>query len=218
MPRSWVILLLWPLLAAAADDPPLLPPDPLPLEWCLERASERNPEIAADEAASQAAQHRIDPAGSLDDPRFGYELSNVPRGDLDLDSTPLSGQQLRLAQKLPFPGLLGNREHAATAAARAAFEQFLDRRRRVESAAERAWSELGFAQRALEITHQNLDLLRQLTNIAEARYRVGTGLQHILRCPLPRAGGVRLCLSAAPPNGAPRRDDAAWDDAARDDA
>jgi cobalt-zinc-cadmium efflux system outer membrane protein len=42
---------------------------------------------------------------------------------------------------------------------------------------ERTWAELGFAQRALEITDSNVDLLRQLAEIAEAKYGVGSGLQ-----------------------------------------
>jgi outer membrane protein TolC len=133
--------------------------------------------LAADEAASQAAQHRIGPASSLDDPRLRYELVNIPRDDLDLDSTPMSGQQLRLSQRLPFPGLLGQRELAASAAARAASERVEDRRLRVASDVERAWAELGFAQRAVGITNRNVDLLRQLAQIAAAKYRVGSGLQ-----------------------------------------
>lgn len=175
--RFCALLLPIPLLLGAADDRPVHPPDPLSLEWCLERASERNPKLAADEAASQAARHRIGPAGSLDDPRLRYELVNIPRDDLDLDSTPMSGQQLRLSQRFPFPGLLGQRELAASAGAEAAAERVEDRRLRVASDVERTWAELGFAQRAFAITSRNVDLLRQLAQIAEAKYRVGSGLQ-----------------------------------------
>jgi outer membrane protein TolC len=175
--RPWTILPLIPLLAGAAGDGPERPPDPLSLEWCLERASESNPDIAVDDAASRAAQYRINPAGSLDDPRFGYQLVNIPRTERDLDSTPMSGQQLGLSQKLPFPGLLDSRERAAAAAADAASQRLTDRRRRVASAVEASWAELGFAQRALAITDRNLDLLRQFAKIAEAKYRVGNGLQ-----------------------------------------
>jgi len=42
---------------------------------------------------------------------------------------------------------------------------------------ESRWAELGFTQRALEITDTNLGLLRQLTEIAETKYSVGSGLQ-----------------------------------------
>lgn len=150
---------------------------PLSLAWCLDRAREANPDLAADRAAAQAASYRIVPAGALDDPRLSYAASNVPVGDLDFGSTPLSGHQFGLMQKVPFPGVLGNRAAAAEAAAEASDSSVSDRSRIVAGAVETAWAQLGFAQRALEITERNIDLLRQLARIAEARYRVGTGIQ-----------------------------------------
>lgn len=153
------------------------PPEPLSLEWCLERAEDANPTLEVARTAAEAARERVYPAGALPDPRFRYELSNVPTGDLDLDSTPLSGQQLGLSQELPFPGLLGRRRDAARSAADAATQDFGDRMQRIDAEVERAWVELGFAQRALDITVENIDLLRQLAKIAEAKYQVGQGLQ-----------------------------------------
>lgn len=153
------------------------PPDPLSLAWCLERAEITNPDLDVARASAQAADARVYPAGALPDPRFRYEISNVPTGNFDLDSTPLSGQQLGLNQRFPFPGLLGNQRDAARLAADASEEVLGDESRRVVASVERAWVELGFAQRALEVTIENIDLLRQLAKIAEAKYRVGDGLQ-----------------------------------------
>lgn len=164
------------LLGVASPAPEILP-DPLPLGWCLERAEVANPDLDVARTATEAGEARVYPAGALPDPRFRYELSNLPTGDFDLDSTPLSGQQLGLNQRLPFPGLLGNQREAARFAADALREEFGDESRRVAAAVERAWVELGFAQRALDVTLENIDLLRQLAKIAEAKYRVGKGLQ-----------------------------------------
>ncbi len=163
--------------AAGADIPGQSPPAPLTLGWCLERAFQASPEIAISSETAAAARARVDYVGAFDDPRFGYEASNLPVDDLDFDSTPLSGHQLAIRQKIPFPGLLSSRKGAARAGAAAADQQVIDRRRRVASAVEVAWAELGFAQRALGITDRNLTLLRQLAKIAESRYRVGVGLQ-----------------------------------------
>lgn len=178
VPRSIALLAgLLPALALAGEPAVPQPPSPLPLAWCLEQAAARSPEIAADAAFAEAAQARIGPAGALDDPRFRYEASNMPTGQWNFSSTPLSGHQLWLSQKLPFPGLLGSREGAARAGAHAAELDLTDRRVGVSAAVEVAWSELGFAQRALDITDRNLELLRQLTRVAETKYAVGTGLQ-----------------------------------------
>ncbi len=152
-------------------------PSPLPLVWCLERAAVANPSIAHGAARRDAARARVRPAGALDDPRIRYEASNVPVGDLDFRSTPLSGHQLGLSQRLPFPGLLANREAAAEAGAEAAAFALEDRELAIAAAVETAWAELGFAQRAFDITDRNIDLLKRLVQAAEARYRVGSGLQ-----------------------------------------
>jgi outer membrane protein TolC len=180
--RRWASSLsVGALLVTAAASPSaaqdVLPPTPLPLDWCLERAAAANPDIAAEAAAADAARERIVPAGALDDPRFAYQASNLPIRSFDFNSTPLSGHQLTLAQKLPFPGLLGNRRDAAEAGEKAALGTLEDRRRQIAAEVERAWAELGFSQRALDITDRNIELMRQLTRIAEAKYRVGTGLQ-----------------------------------------
>ena len=159
---------------ASGSEPP---PSPLSLRWALDRADEANPHIAVDRAQRDAAHERVRPAGSLEDPRFSYEASNMPVGSSAFDSTPLSGNQFGIRQKLPFPGLLGRRREAARAGSRAADLALESRRLEVDGSVERAWAELGFAQRALDITRSNIELLRRLAATAEAKYRVGEGLQ-----------------------------------------
>lgn len=164
-------------VGAAADVGTVEIPAVLSLEWCLERARQSNPALARMTALASAAGHRIRPAGALDDPRIGYDASNIPTGDFDFDSTPLSGHQFGLRQKLPFPGLLSNRENAAKREAEAADFLVDDQLLVTNAAVESAWAELGFAQQALDITDRNVELLRQLAATAESRYRVGAGLQ-----------------------------------------
>ena len=161
---------------AGASEPPRIP-EPLPLAWCLERAADANPDIERALAMAEAARHRVGPAGALEDPRVAYEASNIPTGAFNFTSTPLSGHQFGLRQKLPFPGLLSNRREAAQHDADAASLLHADRALVVAGAVESAWAELGFSQGALEITDRNIALLRQLAATAEARYRVGVGLQ-----------------------------------------
>jgi len=168
------------LLVASADstaEEQLEIPQPLDLGWCLERAAAANPELAAQAAGRDAADQRIVPAGALDDPRVAYDAVNLPTGRFDTRSTPMSGHQFGLKQRFPFPGLLRNRERAAGAAAQAASADLDDLRTRVAGRVEQQWAQLGFAQRALAITDRNVELLRQLATIAEARYKVGAGLQ-----------------------------------------
>lgn len=175
--RLWLLCGLGLSLLGMSGVPAETPPDPLPLAWCLERAEDASPDLEVARMNVKAAEQRVYPAGALPDPRFRYDLSNVPTDDFDLRSTPLSGQQFGLSQKLPFPGILSSQRAVAHSAAAAARETLGDESRRIAATVERAWVELGFAQRALDVTAENIDLLRQLAKIAEAKYRVGEGLQ-----------------------------------------
>jgi outer membrane protein TolC len=182
--NHWCVLfLVLPIVQATeafASQPPESPPSlprPLPLSWCVERASAANPSLEAVDAEAAAVHERVGAAGRLDDPRFGYEMLNLPTEDWNLHSTPMSGHELSLRQAIPFPGLLSTQRAAAQAAARAADAGLDNWRARLTASVERAWSALAVAQRALEITEQNLGLLRQLRAIAEANYRVGAGIQ-----------------------------------------
>lgn len=152
-------------------------PEPLTLDWCIERGRQVNPTLGRISALAAAAEHRIRPAGALEDPRIAYDASNVPTGDFDFDSTALSGHQFGLRQKLPFPGLRSSRENAARREAEASELLHVDQRFVTSGTVEAAWAELSFAQQALDITLRNIDLLRQLVATAESRYRVGSGLQ-----------------------------------------
>lgn len=173
----------------AAADVPLTPPSPLTLGWCVEIAAEANPEIAAVAASRDAALERITPAGAWDDPRVSYEASNLPIGSFNFHSTPMSGNQFGLRQKLPFPGLLGHRREAARSASDAAQSDLHDRMVRVSGIVEVRWAMLGFSQRALDITDRNIELVRQLAEIAEVKYRVGNGLQQdVLRAQVSLTG------------------------------
>jgi outer membrane protein TolC len=175
-------LLTLTLLAASPvrgdlpDPHPAIPAE-LTLSWCLERARAANPALESAHASAAAASSRVSFAGALDDPRIVYEASNIPTGDLDFRSTPLSGHQLGLKQKLPFPGLLSSREIAAERSAEASALSVDDQALITDGNVEAAWAELRFAQRALGITDRNVALLRQLAATAETRYRVGNGLQ-----------------------------------------
>ncbi|MFP6654276.1 MAG: TolC family protein, partial [Myxococcota bacterium] len=196
---GWLLTILSPMLCFGGDflggvsqagdgagDPsitmfvgssPLRIPSPLGLDWCLTRARQANPDLARFVAIAEGARHRVDSAGTFDDPRFSYDASNIPVGNFDFESTPLSGHQFGLRQKIPVPGLLSNQKTAAKRQAEASELRADDWRGLIDGAVETAWAELGFAQKSLEVTHRNIELARQLVATTESRYRVGSGRQ-----------------------------------------
>ena len=149
----------------------------LSLPSLIEEALANNPSLHALRYRWKAEEARIPQAGALMDPMLKFELSNVPLSDFDFDSTPMSGRQLMLSQKLPYPGKLAAKERMAQHSASAAEESYLDREVVIVNMVKQAYFSLAFLDQAIAITEKNEELLRDFVRIAETKYSVGRGLQ-----------------------------------------
>jgi len=178
------------LLAAApvsgAGAPPPNGEDPFPGELTesalIERVVAANPGLAAVQAAAEAAHHRIEPAGSLDDPMLRYAVS--PR---TLGSGRVS-QQAEFSQPIPWPGTLRERAAAARHQAEAAGAGARALRVLVIFRARAALADWRYLGEALAINSATRRLLDELIATAESRYAAGRGLrQDILQAELERS-------------------------------
>ena len=151
--------------------------DNLNLQDLIEEALANNPGLAVLHHRLEAAEARIPQAGALMDPMFKFELSNVPLSDFDFDSTPMSGKQLMLSQKLPYWGKRADKERMAEHTAAAAEATYLDREGIIANMVKQAYFSLAFLDRAIAITEENEDLLEDFIRIAQTKYAVGKGLQ-----------------------------------------
>ena len=156
-------------LAAAA---PAEPPD-LDLDLLIEEALTSNLSLQVLKHGAAAARAGVPAAGALPDPGLKLELSNVPFRPLDLDGSPMSGRQVTLSQKLPYPGKRAARERAASHAASAAEAARQEREGTVVNLVKQAWFDLDFLDRSIAITESNRALLRDFVRIAQTKYSVG---------------------------------------------
>jgi outer membrane protein TolC len=147
--------------------------------WVLEA----NPGLAAIEAAAEAAAHRIEPEGSLDDPMLSYAVAPLTAGaDRSLN------QKIDFSQKIPWPGTLAARESAARFEAVAADRDVDLLRLRVVAQAKAAHAEWWFIESALDIHHATLALLDDLIATAQTRYASGRAQkQDVLHAEVERA-------------------------------
>ena len=160
-----------------ASAPPLGAQEALRLEPLIEEALRENPDLATLRHRRAAAEAVRPAAGALDDPQLRLELSNMPWRSLSFDETPMSGKQLVLSQKLPYPGKRDARRRRAQSRAEAEDALYRDRRAAVVQQVKEAFFTLSFLDRALHITRKNGALLDDLARIAKSRYAVGNGLQ-----------------------------------------
>jgi cobalt-zinc-cadmium efflux system outer membrane protein len=135
----------------------------------LAYAALHNPRLEAAFARWQAALQRLPQVRALPDPTFtyGYFIEQV--------ETRVGPQEhrLRIAQTSPWFGTLQLREDIASRAAEADYEEYQAVKLRLFFEVQDAHLERYVLARSIELTRENIELLRQLEQTARARYRVG---------------------------------------------
>jgi outer membrane protein, heavy metal efflux system len=148
--------------------------EPLQLNAVVTEALERNPEIQAARHRWEAAKERAPQAAALDDPEFKVEWWNTPE-NLDITRTP--NTIFGLSQRFPFPGKLSLKESVAVKEADMAASLLRAKEREVAAQVKSAYYEVFLAHKAIEIHHQQIDILKDFFAIANARFRAGKGAQ-----------------------------------------
>ena len=169
--------LLWASVAAAEELPRST--DPIAFGPTLEREEllaavlARNPGIAAARQAWQAARERIPQAESLDDPMASYSLAPLSVASSDARF----GDQLRVGQRIPFPGTLRLRGAIAEAEAAAAEQDLEEVRLHLATVASLLFDDLYLVERSLEVNREHVRLLEDFQSVAVSRYSTGLAPQ-----------------------------------------
>ncbi len=149
----------------------------LTVEDAIREALARNPAIQSASHNVAAQRAKVPQAGALPDPTFGVGwMGNIQPFSVQAGD-PSSYRSVSAMQMVPFPGKRGLRGQIASKEADAAQWDLEAARRRVAADVKAAFYEYWYYDKALRTTHQNRDLLGKLSQIAEARYRVGKGMQ-----------------------------------------
>lgn len=134
----------------------------------------RNPEIVAARKQWEAATHRIVQARSLDDPTLSVQLWNVPQ---TVNVTQAQNSIFGLSQSFPFPGKLALKGEVASRSAEVIEQAFHAKERELIARLQQAYYDLFLAQKAVHIHHEQVALLRQFVESANAKFRTGKGSQ-----------------------------------------
>jgi outer membrane protein, heavy metal efflux system len=150
------------------ESSPVAPVAPVTLDDYLRLAFARNAGLRAAFGNAQAALERIPQAKSWDDPTLSFEYF-IEQMD--------TRYRVSLTQMFPVFGTLRMREGRAAAEAQAALHAFEAERFDLFERVARAVLEYGYLSRATDVAEENLRLLEQVEQSAEARYRSGAGAQ-----------------------------------------
>ena len=147
------------------------------LQRFIQLALKNNPGLRAQTFSAEASALRIPQAGALPDPVLTVAAMNLPLNSFAFDREPMSGKQIALMQKFPFPGKLGLKKSAARAGAEATKFAQKEYENQLVALVKKTYYGLFATDQLLEVTKKNLALLKQFIRIAETRYSVGKGLQ-----------------------------------------
>ncbi|NIR48232.1 TolC family protein [candidate division KSB1 bacterium] len=143
------------------------------LDELVREALENNPEIKSAESRWRAALQRPSQVSMLPDPMLSYTrfAQSV--------ETRVGPQEnvFTLSQRIPFPGKLGLKGKMADQEAVASEQRYEATKRDVIFKVKRAYYDLYWVDRSLEILSEYLAVLQDFTRVAEQKYATGQGIQ-----------------------------------------
>jgi outer membrane protein TolC len=137
----------------------------------------KNPAIQSALHTVEAQRRRVPQARTLPDPVVGVGWEGNIKPFSVQTGDPSSYRAVTASQQVPYPGKLKLRGEIAAKEADAASADYEAIRRRVTADMKTAYYEYWFYDKAIQTTLKDKDLLTKLSQIAEARYRVGKGIQ-----------------------------------------
>jgi cobalt-zinc-cadmium efflux system outer membrane protein len=155
------------------------PVDTLRLAASVAAARAANPAVQAARLKAEADRERISPAGALPDPVLELGLLNRPLDDFGTDER-MTMNLVGLKQSFPWPGNQGFSKQAGEHLARAAELDATDVEAQIVARTRAVHARLGYLDRAIAITADTRQLLRDFLEVAEAKYASGAGIQQDL--------------------------------------
>src|SRR5712672_3208717 len=195
--RSISVLLLSIVLAArvfAQESPTSHTGSITPLSELLEEAEKNNPQIEAARQGWQAAKQIPTQVSTRPDPQFTLQHLSVgsPRPLAGYKNSDFAYIGLGVSQDIPYPGKLRLKGEIAKREADVSQQQIESVRRAVLAALEAAYFQLAYLAKTLTILESDGELLKQVEQAADARYRSGMGTQQdVLQAQLQKTKLVR---------------------------
>jgi outer membrane protein TolC len=150
-----------------------------PLSELLAEAEKNNPQIEAARQGWQAAKQVPTQVSTLPDPEFNLQHVSVgsPRPFAGYTNSDFAYIGLGVSQDIPYPGKLRLKGEIAKRDADVSQQQVESVRRAVLAELKGTYFQLAYLSKTLSILEEDGELLKQVEQAADARYRSGMGTQ-----------------------------------------
>jgi outer membrane protein TolC len=150
-----------------------------PLSELLAEAEKNNPQIEAARQGWQAAKQVPTQVSTLPDPQFNLQHVSVgsPRPFAGYTNSDFAYLGLGVSQDIPYPGKLRLKGEIAKRDVDVSQQQIESVRRAVLAEIKCTYLQLAYLSKTLTILEQDGELLKQVEQAADARYRSGLGTQ-----------------------------------------
>jgi cobalt-zinc-cadmium efflux system outer membrane protein len=180
--RSISVILLsvvFSVHAFAQDSPTSHTGAVTPLSELLAEAEKNNPQIEAARQGWQAAKQVPTQVSTLPDPQFNLQHVSVgsPRPFAGYTNSDFAYLGLGVSQDIPYPGKLRLKGEIAKRDADVSQQQIESVRRAVLAELKGTYFQLAYLSKTLTILEEDGELLKQVEQAADARYRSGMGTQ-----------------------------------------
>jgi len=154
-------------------------PTPSGLKDLVREAEQNNPDIAVAERGYAAATHIAPQMSARPDTQITVQQFSVgsPRPFAGYTNSEFAYIGIGASQEIPYPGKRGLRAQVANREADVHRVQIEWVRRTVTGKLKAAYFRLAYLQQTLSILERNQQLLKDVEQIVESRYRVGQGNQ-----------------------------------------
>ncbi|QEG41267.1 TolC family protein [Roseimaritima ulvae] len=166
-----------------SQTPSLPDPHSASVEYFVGIALSRHPKILAARQRVAAATNVIPQAKALPDPTFNNTFWPLHDNAIQTAAGRVANQ-MSVNQMVPFPDKLKTKAVIARREVQIAQTEVDAIAREITESVRLAYFEVWFATRAIDIIEETKDLVADLTDVAEARYRSGGSQQDVLRAQL----------------------------------
>ena len=149
----------------------------LSLEAALSEAIENNALLRAASYEKTAKEARIIPSGELQDPALEASLTNYPITSLSNRESGMTGNEVMLTQKFPFPGKRDRLKEIAINEFESSNNEVEKTKLNLVRAVKDNYFDIFLSYKNQEILHNQLKLLQALESLATNKYSLGTSPQ-----------------------------------------